>query len=135
MLRKKSSANIENLNATLLQFANDMSDMFDGIVITSGNDSVHMIGSRHYINKALDFGANSSEASAYSKFKTYAVGNSALKTKYNIEDIIDEKDHIHIEVFQTEAEAKTEAIKNFSLVGVGLILVGVFGYLFYKKVK
>jgi len=135
MLRKKSSANIQNLNATLLRFANDMSDMFDGIVISSGNDSVHMIGSRHYIDKAIDIGANSSEASAYSKFKAYVVGNSALKTKYNIEDIIDEKTHIHIEVFQTEAEAKTEAIKNYSLVGVGLILVGVFGYLFYKKVK
>jgi cell wall-associated NlpC family hydrolase len=65
--------------------------MFIGIVVTSGNDSVHMVGSRHYIGKALDFGANSSEKRAYAAFKSYVLSNKkSLKEKYKLEDIIDD---------------------------------------------
>lgn len=133
MINKKPNVNIDNLNPLLLKFANDMSDIFNGIVISSGNDSIHMIGSRHYIDKAIDFGANSSDAKAYAAFKSYVIGNSALKSKYNIEDIIDEKDHIHVELFQTEKEIKEERRKNYSLVGTGLIILGISGYLIYLR--
>ena len=139
MLRTKSSkVNIRNLNSRLLQFAEDMSNKFDGIVITSANDSIHMAGSRHYINKALDFGAFSSDKKAYADFKNYVLSNSEqLKKQYNLEDILDEITHIHIEMPLTDIEevevktTKKNVVFGIALIGISLGIV----YFIIKKTK
>lgn len=139
MLRTKSSkVNISKLNPRLLQFAEDMSNKFNGIVITSANDSVHMVGSRHYINKALDFGAFSSDRKAYADFKKYVLSNKEqLKQQYNLEDIIDETTHIHIEMPLTDVEqvkikkTKKNVVFGIALIGVSLGIV----YYIIKKTK
>lgn len=128
MIRTKSSSvNIKNLNPRLKQFAEDMSNMFDGIVITSANDSIHMRGSRHYIDKALDFGAFSSDKKAYADFKKYVKANSKeLKKKYGLEDILDEVTHIHVEMPLTDIEATTTYKKNVeTIVGIALVSIGI----------
>jgi len=112
MIRLKSNlVKIDKLNKNLLQFLTDMSIKFDGIVVTSGNDSTHMVNSRHYINKAIDIGANSSNKIAYANFKNFVKANkTVLKVKYSIEDILDEINHIHIEMPASDIEIK--AIKK-----------------------
>lgn len=109
MIRTKGTyVKIDKLNANLFSFLTDMSNRFDGIVVTSGNDSTHAVGSRHYIDKAIDIGANSSNKIAYANFKNYVIGNArSVKNLYSIEDIIDEGDHIHVEMPLNNAEIKT----------------------------
>lgn len=132
---KSSSVKIDNLHPLLLQFLQYMSDRFDGIVVTSGNDSIHSVGSRHYIDKAIDIGANSSQAAAYSNFKEYVLGNvDSLKSKYQIEDIIDEGDHIHIELPLTVQEAIVVRNKQYLLV-IGVVAILLFGYFEFLKGK
>lgn len=127
---KNSSVNITNLHPNLKQFLDDMSNKFDGIVVTSGNDSLHLPNSRHYIDKAIDIGANSSEKNAYSNFKNYVFSNeSEVKNKYQIEDIIDESNHIHIELPLTLQEQKTIQLKQFGLIAFVLLFAGVSIYL------
>lgn len=99
-LKTKPTADISNLNMDLKNFASNMSGTFPGLVISSGNDSKHMKGSKHYQNKALDFGANSSDPQAYKGFKNYLKANPSIKKQYGIEDIIDEGDHMHVELKQ-----------------------------------
>lgn len=123
------------MHPNLLAFLQDMSAMFDGIVVTSGNDSTHMIGSRHYINKAIDIGAYSSNKDAYAAFRKYVKENSsALKLKYGLEDIIDEGSHIHIELPLTTSELKVEKQTKYILIGTIIFLFG--GFLIYHfKIK
>ena len=135
---KSSSVNISNLNQNLLNFIEDMSNMFNGIVITSGNDSIHSLNSRHYINKAIDVGAFSSEKQAYASFKKYVKENDKLlKDKYGIEDIIDEVTHIHIEMPLTDVETKEIFKKNVNYSVIGGLLIGITAYIYYlmKKFK
>jgi hypothetical protein len=81
-----------------------MSSNFPGLKISSGNDSKHMNGSRHYANKAIDIGANSSDPVAYNNLKKFLASNKDIKKKYGIEDIIDEGDHLHVELFRDGGE-------------------------------
>lgn len=62
------------------------------VVVTSGNDSVHMVGSKHFSDEALDFrvwGLTSGERAA-------VVGFIHLATSIDY-DVLDEGDHIHLE--------------------------------------
>ena len=130
---KDSSVNITNLHPNLVQFLNDMSDKFDGIVVSSGNDSIHLPNSRHFLNKAIDIGANSSEPNAYAAFKDYVLSgakSSHLPEKfayYGIEDILDEYNHIHIELPLTVAEIEHQKNVNYVLIvlAFGLISLGI----------
>jgi hypothetical protein len=97
---KSSSVNIKNLHPDLLNFTNVISQNFPGLVLTSGNDSKHMKGSKHYGNKAIDIGATSSNKQAYANLKKYLKTNSSIKQQFGIEDIIDEGNHIHIELMK-----------------------------------
>lgn len=97
---KSSSVNIKNLHPDLLNFTNVISQNFPGLVLTSGNDSKHMKGSKHYGNKAIDIGANSSNKQAYANLKKYLKSNSSIKQQFGIEDIIDEGNHIHVELMK-----------------------------------
>jgi hypothetical protein len=138
MIRTKSSSvNMSNLNPRLLQFAEDMSNMFDGLVITSANDAVHMKGSRHYINKALDFGANSSEPTAYANFKAYLKANDkALKEKYGLEDILDEFNHIHVEMPITDVEQKHVTSERVKLaIGISLVAISIGITIYIARLK
>jgi hypothetical protein len=97
---KSSNVNIKNLHPNLISFANVVSQTFPGVVLSSGNDSRHMKGSKHYSNKAIDIGANSSNKKAYSELKNYLKSNPSIKKQFGIEDIIYENDHIHIELMK-----------------------------------
>lgn len=133
MISKKNNVNIENLDAGLLQFLSDMSTRFKGIVVSSGNDSVHMIGSRHYVNKAIDIGANSSDRTAYANFRSYVMDKSnGVKEKYGIEDIVNEGDHIHIEMPLNSIE---KVKRNINYAVIGGILIALAGYIYYIKNK
>jgi hypothetical protein len=99
ILIKSNNVKVENLHSNLKTFYSDFNSMFNGLVVTSGNDATHKEGSRHYSNKAIDIGANSSNKLAYNKFKSYILANAdTIKAQYGIEDILDEGDHIHIEL-------------------------------------
>lgn len=106
----KPGVNLRSLNPNLMSFTTAMSDNFPGIKISSGNDSKHKKGSRHYENKAIDIGANSSDPVAYRKLKSFLSANPGVRQQYGIEDIIDEGDHLHVELFQDGGEYElTEA--------------------------
>ena len=97
---KSSNVNIKNLHPNLISFANVVSQTFPGVVLTSGNDNRHMKGSKHYSNKAIDIGANSSNEKSYLQLKKYLKSNPSIKKQFGIEDIIDEGNHIHIELMK-----------------------------------
>jgi hypothetical protein len=62
---------------------------FATCTITSGNDGRHMVGSRHFNDKALDFriwGMSGSERWAIVQYLNY---------QYDDEDWLSEADHIH----------------------------------------
>lgn len=61
-------------------------------VITSGNDSKHMAGSKHYTHNALDIRTSNIPPASREGFK--AALKQRLGTDY---DLIDEGDHIHLE--------------------------------------
>lgn len=111
---KSSKVNIANLDPLLKTLSGKL---LKGLVITSGNDSTHMKGSKHYKNKAFDIGANSSDKKAYKTFKemlknpTY---KKNLMASHNIQDIIDEGDHLHIEQMKMGGK-----IKKYNDGGVG----------------
>lgn len=110
-VKTKSGVNIDDLNPTLKIFTQNISSMFPGLVISSGNDSKHMKGSKHYKNKAIDIGANSSNADDYQALKQYIAKNPSLKRQYGIEDIIDEGDHLHIELMEDGGQLKETNMK------------------------
>lgn len=132
---KNNNVKLDGLHPLLREFIEDMSAMFTGIVVTSGLDGVHMVGSRHYIGKGLDIGANSSERNAYRNFKAYLKANKdAVKAKYQLEDILDEGTHIHVELPLTIEERKVAERKKYTLYGVVLIISAAI--IFYKlKIK
>ncbi len=63
------------------------------MLITSANDSVHMQGSKHYSDEALDF--RTKHLSASEKQKLVAEVKKRLGPGY---DVILETDHLHVEV-------------------------------------
>lgn len=134
MIRTKSDkTNVTDIHPILRKFLEDMSYMFDGIVVTSGRDGKHSVwNSRHYLGLALDFGANSSNKTAYSNFKNYVFSNKEqLKQKYQIEDIIDEGTHIHVELVPTPKE-KAIIYGSYGLIGV---VAFYLSFLLYKHFK
>lgn len=95
---KNSSVNIENLDPKLyvaygaILFAYHMIGNKHNCVITSGNDSKHKANSLHYKNLAIDlrvWGLSDSERELVTKSLSECLGKDF--------DVIDEKDHIHIE--------------------------------------
>jgi hypothetical protein len=60
--------------------------------VTSANDSVHMRGSRHYTDEALDLRIH-----GLTKIQV-AEWAAAIKTRLGLKyDVVVEKDHIHVE--------------------------------------
>lgn len=119
-LSTKPGVNISNLDAGLRAFASDMFSQFPGLKISSGNDSdQHMKGSKHYKNKAIDIGANSSERGAYNRLRQFLGQNPELKQRYGIEDILDEGDHIHIEMMKTGGEYELTAEQIMQIKAMG----------------
>ena len=97
------------------------------------NDRIMLTGNS---GLALDFGKNSSNATAYENFKQYVLEgkkNWHLPTKfaeYQIEDILDEDNHIHVELIPTPKE-KAIIYGSYTLV---IIFALGLSYLIYKKV-
>ena len=100
----KPNVQINNLQPKLKEFTTVLLSSFPGLKLSSGHeghsgDGVHMKGSKHYSGKAIDIGANSSNQKEYSLFKKLiSVNKRQLMEQFGIEDIIDEGDHIHIEL-------------------------------------
>lgn len=107
ILRKniKSGANTNGLNGNLSNFFNSFNaHVGDGLKISSALDGKHMKGSRHESGRAIDIGANSSDRKSYMRFKAMLKDPKLLqqaKQEFGIEDVIDEGDHIHVELSQT----------------------------------
>jgi len=134
---KDSSVNVNDIHPILKTFLEDVSNRFDGIVVSSGKDGQHaVINSRHYLGLALDFGKGSSDATAYENFKQYVLeGRNKWHlpnkfAEYQIEDILDEDNHIHIELIPTPKE-KAIIYGSYTLV---IVLALGLSYLIYKKV-
>jgi hypothetical protein len=118
-LDTKPGVNINNLDAGLSAFATDMSAQFPGLKISSGNDSKHMSGSKHYQNKAIDIGANSSDRRAYNQLKGLLSQSPQIRQRYGIEDIIDEGDHLHVEMMQQGGEYELTADQIMQIKAMG----------------
>lgn len=117
---KSKNVNISNLQPAIAAFTADMSSRFPGLVVSSGNDSdQHKKGSRHYENKAVDIGANSSDRTAYQGLKRFISSNPQLKQRYGIEDIIDEGDHIHVELYKAGGEYELTAEQIMQIKAMG----------------
>ena len=97
MKLKNSSVKIENLCSEIrykLEQMEEACKLYNGkgytMIITSGNDSLHMKGSLHYVNRAIDIRSND----------MIAINHTVMTLKLylgNDYDIIFESDHIHIE--------------------------------------
>jgi hypothetical protein len=143
MIRTKdSSVNVTDLHPKMKALVEDLSNRFDGIVVTSGKDSKHSVfNSRHYTGKAIDFGAGSSDKKAYQDLKNYVLEGRTkwhLPSKfaeYEVEDILDENNHIHIELVQTPSEVVKAIVadKKVSFALIGLIVVSIGAFIYYKK--
>ena len=101
----KSGVNTDGLNGNLSNFFNAFNaHVGNGLKISSARDGKHMKGSKHYSGKGLDIGANSSDRQSYMRFKAMLKDPKLLqqaKQEFGIEDVIDEGDHIHVELMQT----------------------------------
>jgi hypothetical protein len=98
------AAPVKGVTPLLQGLTNNLYGMFPGLVVTSTTGGKHMNGSKHYSGKAIDIGANSSDKNAYKTFKNNLRDPqfvAQLKSQYDIEDILDEGDHMHIELKQT----------------------------------
>ena len=93
MLKIKSGVKPRSLiiAAAAINTAIDIDAPFD-VVITSGNDSKHMKGSKHYDDAALDIRRFNIPAKWLDRFLTKLRGR--LGGDYQV---ILEKDHIHVE--------------------------------------
>jgi hypothetical protein len=143
MIRTKdSSVNVTDLNPKMKALLEDLSNKFDGIVVTSGKDGQHSVfNSRHYFGLAIDFGAGSSDKKAYEDLKDYLLeGRTKWHlpdkfSEYEVEDIIDETNHIHIELVQTPSELVKGIVadKKLSFALIGLIVVSIGAFIYFKK--
>jgi len=115
----KKGVNMDNLHPNLASFASTMSQYFPGLKISSANDSKHMKGSKHYANKAIDIGANSSDPVAYNRLKNFLGQSASVKRQYGIEDIINEGDHLHVELMQTGGEYELTADQIMQIKAMG----------------
>ena len=118
-INTKKGVNIDNLHPNLASFASTMSQYFPGLKISSANDSKHMKGSKHYANKAIDIGANSSDPVAYNRLKNFLGQSASVKRQYGIEDIINEGDHLHVELMKTGGEYELTADQIMQIKAMG----------------
>jgi hypothetical protein len=118
-INTKKGVNMDNLHPNLASFASTMSQYFPGLKISSANDSKHMKGSKHYANKAIDIGANSSDPVAYNRLKNFLGQSASVKRQYGIEDIINEGDHLHVELMQTGGEYELTADQIMQIKAMG----------------
>lgn len=67
------------------------------MVITSGNDSSHMAGSKHFTNEALDF--RTKHLTAHDRGLLVAAVKDKLGAEYDVvlEDVGGPNEHLHVE--------------------------------------
>ena len=96
MVKIKSNVKPPSL-VILAAAANTAQELAIEIMVTSGNDSTHMKGSRHYVNAALDFRSKDMPYPTRSKFM--AILQKRLGPKYQVilEDDGKANEHIHVE--------------------------------------
>jgi hypothetical protein len=67
------------------------------LFVTSGNDGVHMRGSKHYDNEALDFRTKNLSKSDKHLFKTTLKGRLGKGYDLVLEDEDGPNEHLHVE--------------------------------------
>ena len=115
----KQGVKATNLNPKLMEFVSNMGSRFPGLTLSSANDNQHMRGSKHYANKAIDIGANSSNPKAYNQLASFLAKNPTIKSKYGIEDIINEGDHLHVELMRQGGEYELTADQIMQIKAMG----------------
>lgn len=115
----KQGVKATNLDSNLMAFVSNMGNRFPGLTMSSGNDSQHMKGSKHYKNKAIDIGANSSNRQSYNQLANFLTKNPTIKSQYGIEDIINEGDHLHVEMMQRGGEYELTADQIMQIKAMG----------------
>lgn len=115
----KQGVKATNLDSNLMAFVSNMGNRFPGLTMSSGNDSQHMKGSKHYKNKAIDIGANSSNRQSYNQLANFLAKNPTIKSQYGIEDIINEGDHLHVEMMQRGGEYELTADQIMQIKAMG----------------
>lgn len=117
----KEGVDLTDISDNLTKFLTDFQSQFPGLKISSGRDGKHKKGSRHYSGRAVDIGANSSSPQDYQAFKKAVLKNPTILQQYGIEDIIDEGDHIHIELpafaIGGSVELSDEEVKYYTSLG------------------
>ena len=83
--------------AAVVNAANSL-DLSTDMVITSGNDSRHLPGSKHYTDEALDF-----RTKTLTKTQQRALTDTVKRRLGRHYDVILESDHLHIEYDPEEA--------------------------------
>ncbi len=67
------------------------------LMVTSGNDSKHMTGSKHYTNNALDFRTKSFSAAAKRVFRERLAVRLGPNYQIILEDEAGPNEHLHVE--------------------------------------
>ena len=93
----KSTVKPANL-VILAAACNSAAEMGISITVTSGNDSQHMAGSRHFSNEALDFRSKDMDKVTYTLFIDKM--RARLGSRYQVihESIGRTNQHIHVEL-------------------------------------
>jgi len=98
MLRIKNGVTLHGLVPQMMLAVFAIKHIYDAkgkdLVITSGNDGKHSVGSKHYAGSALDFRTNNLNDPSLEGPLIVNELNIALGRDY---DILFEGDHIHIE--------------------------------------
>lgn len=99
MIKLKDSVRPRNL-VILAAAANVFHTLIDGpadLVVTSGNDSRHMTGSKHYLGNALDFRTKTFTAAAKRLFKKRLAERLGGDYDLVLEDEAGPNEHLHVE--------------------------------------
>lgn len=98
-LKIKSGAVVSRqviIAAAVVNAANSL-DFHQDMMITSGNDSRHMPGSKHYTDEALDF-----RTKTLTKTQQRALADTVQRRLGRHYDVVLESDHLHVEYDQEE---------------------------------
>lgn len=142
---KDSSVNVTNLAPELLRALVTMRDVLSALgagplVVTSGNDSVHLPGSRHFVNDAIDVRSRHiptrAQRERVGKTMALAIG-ARLKLSGGpnvgtdpglmlwVEERPDSVPHFHLQIFRARGQA-ADARRGPAESGSGaVVLVGV----------
>lgn len=93
----KSTVKPPNL-VILAAACNTAAELGISITVTSGNDSAHKVGSRHFTNQAIDFRTKDMEKAVKAEFIAKMKARLGKKYLVLLEDEGKANEHLHCEV-------------------------------------